>query len=255
MKRKSKARSLMKKKVVAIVQARMGSVRFPGKVMQSLAGKTLIEVLISRLKKAKRIDQIVVATTTENSDDPLATLLESKKISVVRGDRDDVLGRYVKAAKKTKAGVVVRITGDCPLIDPDLVQQAISIFQANEVDYLANCHIRSYPDGMDIQVFTVRCLQESSKQTHDKLDREHVTLHIRSNPLKFRQLHLIAPPSLYWPELGLTLDEKQDYELIKIIFEHFRGCINFSCFQILDFLKNFPHLLELNKSVTIKGNS
>ena len=241
--------------IVAIVEARMSSSRLPGKVLLHALEHPMLYLLVQRLKLVKSINEIVIATTTSPADQPLVDFCLKHDIRFYRGSEEDVLDRVLSAAIANNADIIVEITGDCPLIDPDLVQQAISIFQANEVDYLANCHIRSYPDGMDIQVFTVRCLQESSKQTHDKLDREHVTLHIRNNPLKFRQLHLIAPPSLYWPELGLTLDEKQDYELIKIIFEHFRGCINFSCFQILDFLKNFPHLLELNKSVTRKGNS
>lgn len=243
------------KNIVAIVEARMSSSRLPGKVLLEALNRPMLYHLVQRLKNVKSINEIVIATTISEADQPLVDFCLKNDIRFYRGSEEDVMDRVLSAAIANNADIIVEITGDCPLIDPDLVQQAISIFLANEVDYLANCHIRSYPDGMDIQIFTVKCLQESSEQTHDKLDREHVTLHIRNNPTKFRQLHIVAPPSLYWPELGLTLDEKDDYKLIKLIFEHFSGCINFSCFQILDFLKKFPHLLELNKSVVRKANS
>jgi len=237
----------MKKKVVAIVQARMGSVRFPGKVMQSLANKTLIEILISRLKKAKRIDQIVVATTTENSDDPLATLLESKKISVVRGDRDDVLGRYVKAAKKTKAGVVVRITGDCPLVDGELVDALVADYQKGGADYVSNINPPSFPDGLDIEVFSYEALIKANARVKKKNQREHVTPFLRSNDLFLRRnvSHSKDLSLCRW-----TVDEITDLALMRKIFEYFAPEKNFSWKDVLKLKKKRPAIFDTNKGIS-----
>jgi len=237
----------MKNKVVAIVQARMGSVRFPGKVMQSLANKTVIEILISRLKKAKRIDQIVVATTTENSDDPLATLLESKKISVVRGDRDDVLGRYVKAAKKTKAGVVVRITGDCPMVDSELVDALVADYQKGGADYVSNINPPSFPDGLDIEVFSYEALLKANARVKQKKQREHVTPFLRNNDLfRRRNVSHSKDLSLYrW-----TVDEPTDLALIRKIFEYFAPEKEFSWKDVLKLKKKKPSIFDSNKGIS-----
>ena len=237
----------MKTKVVAIVQARMGSVRFPGKVMKSLADKTAIEILIGRLKKAKRINQIVVATTTEKSDDPLASLLEAKKISVVRGDRDDVLGRYVKAAKKTKAGVVVRITGDCPLVDSELVDAVVADYQKGGVDYVSNINPPSFPDGLDVEVFSKEALLKADARAKQKNQREHVTPFLRSNNLfRRRNVSHSKDLSLYrW-----TVDELADLVLMRKIFEYFAPNKDFSWKDVLKLRKKKPEIFETNKGIS-----
>jgi len=237
----------MKTKVVAIVQARMGSVRFPGKVMQSLANKTVIEILISRLKKAKRIDQIVVATTTENSDDPLATLLESKNISVVRGDRDDVLGRYVKAAKKTKAGVVVRITGDCPLVDSELVDALVADYQKGGADYVSNINPPTFPDGLDIEVFSHEALLKANARVKQKKQREHVTPFLRKCG-QIKKRNVKNPTDL--SQERWTVDEPNDLSVIRKIFEFFAPRINFSWKEVMKLKKRHPTIFDENSKIS-----
>ena len=119
----------------------------------------------------------------------------------------------VTANPEANADLVVEITGDCPIIDPNIVEQTIQMFKVHEVDYVSNTLIKSYPDGMDTQVFKLDTLKRSASMTNDRLDHEHVTLHIRNNPMIFSHIHLIAPPDIHWPHLGLTLDELDDYKL------------------------------------------
>ena len=147
-------------------------------------------------------------------------------------------------------GVVVEITGDCPIIDPLIVEQTVQMFLYNCCDYVSNGHIRSYPDGMGSQVFRLETLKRSAEMTSEPLDHEHVTLHIRNHPELFSHVYLIAPPNCYWPELRLTLDEQRDYKLLKKIIEHF-GEANpyFSCREVIELLKFKPDWIAYNKDV------
>ena len=166
------------------------------------------------------------------------------------------MNRVLDAATSVDADVIVEITGDCPLIDPDIVEQSIRMYKAHSVDYVSNVMIRSYPDGMDSQVMSVDALRRSASLTNEKLDLEHVSLHIRNNPKIFSRVHLVAPPNLHWPELGLTLDEPEDFELISAIIKHIeKSDMVFSCSNMINFLKKNMYLLELNKSVIRKGNT
>jgi spore coat polysaccharide biosynthesis protein SpsF len=244
-------------KVVASIEARMTSSRLPGKVLLSAAGKSMFEHLVYRLNKVPSLDKIVLATTTNIADDPLVSLAKNLGIDVFRGDEDDVMQRVIDACDFVNADIVVEITGDCPIIDPQIVEQSISLFKAHDVDYVSNALVRSYPDGMDTQVFRLDTLRRSAAMTSDRLDREHVTLHIRNNPKLFSHIHLISPPETYWPELGLTLDESSDYNLIKKIIEHFDS-LNmplFSCLDAVRFLRQFPKFVEINQGVIRKGGT
>jgi glutamate-1-semialdehyde 2,1-aminomutase len=234
----------MKKKIVAIVQARMGSVRFPGKVMQLLANKTVIEILIERLKKAKTIDEIVVATTTDISDDALVRLLECNKISVIRGDRDDVLGRYVKAAEMSKAQIVVRITGDCPLVDSELVDDLVKEYLSSGVDYVSNIDPPSFPDGLDIEVFSYEALIMANAGAKGKNQREHVTPFLRNNKL-FRKKTVTHSEDL--SRYRWTIDEPADLVLIKQIFEYFLPEATFSWKEVLKLKEKIPGVFDINK--------
>ena len=243
-------------KIVATIEVRMTSSRLPGKPMLKVFGKTMIERLVSRLKKVEAIDCIVLATTTNKSDDVLVDLASKLNIISYRGSEQNVMNRVINAAESVEADVVVEITGDCPIIDPELIEQAISMFKINNVDYLSNGHFRSYPDGMDVQVFTIEAIKKSEKMTNSILDQEHVTLHIRNNPNIFKHLHIYAPPELYWPELGLTLDEKKDFDLLKVIIERFEEKNHyFSCLEIIRFLRERPDIVQINSSVVRKGDT
>ena len=244
-------------KVVATIEARMTSSRLPGKVLLKAAGVSMLEHLIRRLRVVKSIDQIVLATTYNREDLPLIELAKDLNISYFCGSEDDVMKRVIDAATYFNADIVVEITGDCPIIDPEIVEQTIRMFNVHNVDYVSNALIRSFPDGMDTQVFKLNTLKRSAAMTEDLLDREHVTLHIRNNPKLFTQLHLVAPPEVHWPELGLTLDEISDFKLLKKIIEYFVKKKNplFSCVDVIRLLRKNPEYIKINEGVIRKGNS
>ena len=243
-------------KIVATIEARMTSSRLPGKVLMPVAGITMLGCLVRRLKSVKSIDCIVLATTVNKADDSLIDLAKELEIEAFRGDENDVMNRVIGAAASVGADVIVEITGDCPVIDPEIVEQTIQMFKANSADYVSNAHIRSYPDGMDTQVFRLDTLKRSAAMTDDLLDHEHVTLHIRNHPELFTQVHLVAPPEIYWPELGLTLDEHRDYVILKKIIEYFdKTNPFFSCLDVVRLLQQNPDWVEINKAVVRKGDS
>jgi len=242
-----------KVKIISTIEARMTSSRLPGKVLMNADGKPMLKHLTDRLKKVSSIDGIVLATTINSADDLLVDFAKNEAISFYRGSEDDVMHRVIEAAKSVSADIVVEITGDCPLIDPDIIEQTIQMFIHNDVDYVSNIQIPSYPIGMDSQVFKINTLEKSFKMTNNPLDHEHVTKHIRENPQIFSQIHLVAPPKLWWPELALTLDEDDDYKLLKKIIEHF-GLDNnsFSCYEIIELIKQ-KGWTNLNSNIYRKG--
>jgi spore coat polysaccharide biosynthesis protein SpsF len=212
--------------------------------------------LVDRLRRVPSLHDIVLATTVNDADMPICDFGASAGVGVFRGSEEDVMRRVIRAAEWSQADIIVHLTGDCPLIDPLLVEETIRAFLTNECDYAANSHVRSYPDGMDTQVFRSETLERSAGMTDDPLDHEHVTLHIRRHPEIFRHFNVIAPTALHWPELGLTLDEADDYELIKRIVEHF-GPENafFSCADVIGLLRTNPEWVEINRGVRRKGDS
>ena len=243
-------------RIVATIEARMTSTRLPGKVMLQVLGKPMLHYLVERLKKVPSIDEIILATTVNSDDDILVEFAKEENIKYFRGSEEDVMLRVVEAADSVGADIVVEITGDCPIIDPQIVEQTILMYMANNADYVSNGHVRSFPDGMDTQVFALDVLKKSLSMTNELLDHEHVTLHIRDNPQLFTKINFVAPPELDWPELGLTLDEQHDYNLLKIIIEHFsQENILFSCLDVVQFLKSRPNLVAINNNVHRKGDS
>jgi spore coat polysaccharide biosynthesis protein SpsF len=237
-------------KIVATIEARMTSSRLPGKVMLPALGRPMLAHLTSRLKAVLSIDEIVLATTVNATDDVLVDFAEKDGIKVFRGSEEDVMARVIGAAESAQADVVVEITGDCPIIDPDLVEQTIRVFKRNNAVYCANSFISSYPDGMDTQVITLEALKKSFSMTADPQDREHVSRHIVNNPQLFPHVYLVAPPSLHWPGLGLTLDEPADYELIRTLIENLgKDNLLFGCGDVIRFLRANPQVLKINDMV------
>lgn len=218
--------------------------------------RPMLYYLIRRLKVASSIDEIVLATTANDADDELEALANKEQIHCFRGSEDDVMGRVIGAAESVKADLIVEITGDCPVIDPQIVEQTIRMFKAHDVAYVSNTDIQTYPMGFDTQVFLLETLKRSAALTNEPLDHEHVTLHIRNHPELFPKVHLVAPPELHWPELALTLDEQADYELIKLVIEHFyRGNPLFSCLDMVKLLNDRPEWVAINSSVRRKGDT
>lgn len=233
----------------------MTSSRLPGKVLMDAGGKPMLSHLVHRLKAVPSIDEICLATTVNNTDDVLESFSDREGIACFRGSEANVLSRVIGAAEACQADIIVEITGDCPIIDPEIVEQAIRIYKANNYDYVSNVKVLSYPIGMDVQVFSLNVLKRSNSLTTSKLDQEHVASHIRRHPELFSHLNIIAPDSLTWPELGLTLDEKADYFLIKKIIESL-GDSNylFTCREVLDLLRANPDWIQINKHVERKGD-
>lgn len=243
-------------KFIATIEARMTSSRLPGKVLLQASGIPLLEHLVNRLRAVQSIDGIVLATTTNDSDDPLEEFARQMNINCFRGSELNVMERVIRAASSVNADVIVEITGDCPIIDSEIVEQAIRIYKYNNADYVSNAIIRSFPDGMDVQVFSLATLVKSFQMTNNRLDHEHVTLHIRNHPEIFNHINLIAPPEMHWPELGLTLDEISDYNLLKFIIEYFEK-INpkFTCLDVVRFLRKRPDLVKINSDIKRKGDN
>jgi spore coat polysaccharide biosynthesis protein SpsF (cytidylyltransferase family) len=208
----------MKKKVIAIVQARMDSRRLPGKVMAPLAGTTMIEVLLQRLGKASSINSIIVATTKDRIDDPLAALLKKRGIAVFRGNSNDVLDRYFKSAMKLKADIVVRITGDCPLVDSSLVDSLVANYLKGYADYVSNINPPTFPDGLDVEVFSFQALFYANQNAKSQADREHVTPFLRKCG-QIKKRNVKNPTDL--SQERWTVDEPNDLSVIRKIFEFF----------------------------------
>lgn len=243
-------------KIVATIEARMTSSRLPGKVLLPVLGRPLLQYLVARLRAVPSLNGIVLATTANSTDDVLVAFAEREGIGCFRGSEDDVMARVIGAGESAHAGIIVELTGDCPIIDPQIIEQTIRMYQVHTAAYVSNAHIRSYPDGMDTQVFSLESLKRSASMTNAPSDREHVSLHMRNHPEIFPHVHLVAPPEMHWPELGLTLDELADYKLIGRLIEHF-GEENplFGCLDVVRLLRTKPHWLRLNQDVRRKGDS
>ena len=240
----------MSKIIIAIIEARMTSSRLPGKHLMEADGKAMLAHLVGRLSKIKILDKIVIATTINSQDDVLEKLAHSLKVGIFRGSENDVMERVIGAGEKYNADIICEVTGDCPIIDYELVEYAITSFLLNEVDYVQYGCKGGLPDGMGSQVFFLDALKRSSKMTSHKYDREHVTPHIINNPDLFPPLYLNAPDSLKYPHIAVTLDEFQDYVLIKKIIEYFSGLNeNFGCLDVIKLLNKNSSWLEINKDV------
>jgi len=240
----------MYKKINAIVEARMGSTRLPGKTMLSIVGKPSIELLIERLRLAHKIDTIILATTTNSEDDVIESFCKKNQVICFRGSSSDVLGRVYHAAKQYKTDVVVEVTGDCPLLDPWLIDKCIDMFLKSDYDYLSNFIEQSYPPGIDVQIFSFRVLEEINKLAKSEKFREHVTLYILKHPEKYKMHNVTAPPEVCYPNWHIELDEQRDYELIKRIYESlYFDNSRFTTMDIINLLKANPDWLKINADV------
>ncbi len=236
-------------RVVATIEARMTSSRLPGKVLLPAVGKPLLELMVERLRRTRHLDEIVIATTEDASSDPLQELAERLGIGCFRGSEDDVLARVLGAAQAYDADLIVELTGDCPLIDPALVDHVIERHREGGADYTANVLDRTYPLGFAVQVFPTRVLAEVAELTDDPADREHVSLYIYEHPERYRLRNIVSdhPESA---ELRLTVDTAEDYELVRTVFEELPGA--FGLPEILDLFARKPELRSVNQHIEQK---
>ncbi len=240
-------------RIVATIEARMTSTRLPGKVLKEAVGKPMLELMIERLARAPSLDGIVVATTSNATDDPIEALARRLGVGVWRGSETDVLQRVLDAARHHKIDVIVETTGDCPLIDPVLVEDCVRTYRAANVDYVSNVLERSYPVGMDTQVFAASVLADVARRTDDPADREHVSLYIYRHPEIYSLRNVPAPPALARPDLALTLDTPEDYAMIASVFEAlYPRNSAFTLADVLALLDRRPDIAALNAHVRRK---
>ena len=230
-------------RIVAIVQARMGSIRLPDKVMKPIGIIPMIEILLKRLNNSKLLNQIILATSTDTRNKPLVEHVESLGFTCQQGSDLDVLERYVQAAEKSKADVIVRITGDCPLVDPVLVDECITRFKETKVDYCANTSPPTFPDGLDIEVIKFSALKKAAQESTKLSHREHVTPYIRELDFfsKSNYSNNEDFSALRW-----TVDDQEDFDVTSKVFEHFKPNIYFSWKEVLALYNNQPQLFAAN---------
>ena len=233
-------------KIVAIVQARIGSTRLPGKVMKPINGVPMIELLLARLALSREIDQIVVATSTDPRNQPLVDHVRNLGYACERGSESDVMERYLLAARTHEADIIVRITGDCPLIDPELVDEAVRRFRTEGVDYFSNTVPTTYPDGLDTEVFTMAALEKAARETDSPYDHEHVTPYLRESG-HFSGASMQAEYD--YSALRWTVDEQADFDVVSGVFAHFAPDIHFTWQQVLALQQAHPDLFAANNQL------
>lgn len=237
-------------KIVAVVQARMGSTRLPGKVLVDLGGKTVLARVVGRLRRSARVAEIVIATTESVRDDAIVRECRQLGVSCFRGSENDVLDRYYRAARTCAAGAVVRITSDCPVIDPQIVDKTVTVFDEQCGDYASNVFPRTYPRGLDTEVFTLAALEQAWHNAHASYEREHVTPYFYEHPAIFRLVSQRG--QVDYSQYRWTLDTAEDLELLRIIYSRFGNQDDFAWSEAVQLMKREPELAELNAHVLQK---
>lgn len=226
----------------------MGSTRLPGKVLKRLGERLVLEQVIFQLEHTKELNGVVVATSTEKEDDPIYDLCISKNWSVHRGDLKDVLDRYYGAASKFDVTTVVRITSDCPLIDPFVVDKVVRLYKSGSFAYASNINPPTFPDGLDCEVFSYEALSRARKDAKDPIEREHVTPYIRNHPELFPKANLTNDPDL--SSYRWTLDREEDYQFLSKVVSKLANKREVITYQtVLEILKDNPELASINQHI------
>ena len=235
--------------VVIIVQARMGSTRCPGKILKQVMGRPLLEYQIERLNAIENVDEVVIATTKNKIDNPIAELCERLNCSYFRGSENDVLLRYYEAAIKFDAECVIRINSDCPLIDPSIVEEIVEFYLNNEFDYVSNILDKSYPIGLHTEVFSMKALSNANDNSVSLAEREHVTPYIYRNPHLFKLFSYTLKNDL--SNYRWTVDYPEDFELIRIIITKLYPLKTyFDMFDIIELMSLDARLIKINSQFT-----
>lgn len=237
--------------VVMIVQARMGSIRLPGKVLANIQGQPMLARVVERGRRAKTVDDVIVATTTDPADDAVVELCEGRAFPVIRGDAFDVLDRYYQAAKAWDADVIVRVTGDCPLLDPEVVDRTVrALLEADPpADLALNRFVddRTYPVGLDTEACTMAALERAWKEADQPYQREHVMPFLYDPPGRFRVIHVRNEDD--YGDLRWTVDTAEDLELVRSIYAALAPDEDFGWQQVLALIEAHPELAAINASV------
>jgi Spore coat polysaccharide biosynthesis protein F, CMP-KDO synthetase homolog len=245
----------MKPRTVAFIQARMSSSRLPGKVLKEAGGRAILDRMVERVRKAKMLDQVVVATTVDPSDDEIARFCQAQGIEFTRGSLNDVLDRYYQAARQYCTEIVVRLTGDCPLADPGLIDDVVNALIENAADFACNRlpppFSRTYPIGLDVEAVTLAAFERAWREAKEKHEREHVMPYLYEVPGRFRVVQLD-----YREDLGglrWTLDTPQDLEFLRSVYAGLGNRNDFSWLEVLQLVREHPELSEINAAVKHKS--
>lgn len=240
-------------KVVGSIEARFGATRLPGKVMKNIMGVPMLARMVERVKRASLIDEVIIATSVNPKDDPIEVLARQAGVACFRGSEEDVLARVLGAVKSINGDHIVELWGDTPLIDPQIIDDAISFYINSDLDCAATCLDKSFPWGMSLLVFPTDILAHIDAVSNDPVDRENVSNYIYEHPEKYRTGHLPCPPDIRRPEIRLTVDQQEDFELVTRIFEALYP-VNpaFGTREILKFIDSHPELCDINRSVKQK---
>jgi len=240
-------------RTVSIIQARMGSTRLPGKVLVDIEGEPMLVRVVERAKRAETLQTVVVATTVEPQDDVVAALCVERGYQYERGHPTDVLTRYLNVTHKYRADVIVRLTGDCPLIDPEVIDYTVTLFLNSEprVDYASNRIIRTYPIGLDVEVMTMGALERAGLEAKELYQREHVTPYLYEEPGRFRVVSVESGGD--YGRLRWTVDTAEDLAFVREIYARFNGQDNFGWRDVLALLEKEPELIAINTHVRQKG--
>lgn len=239
-------------KFVAIIEARMGSTRTPGKTLIDIAGKPLIERVIARFRLCRKLDEIVVATTTNPKDDVLVEWCEKNGVKYYRGSEDDVMSRVIEAAESAGADVIVEQGADNPFVEPAVVDHLVEIFEKGNYDFVSSALKLTYPLGIYAHVFSLKLLKQIAAKTQDPKDREHVNNYFWEHPAQFKLFNLAAPPELTRPEIRLTVDYPEDVELARRVFSQLKE--GFTTAELIEFLDAHPEIRDLNKNCVQKAS-
>jgi glutamate-1-semialdehyde 2,1-aminomutase/spore coat polysaccharide biosynthesis protein SpsF len=233
--------------VVAIIQARMGSSRLPGKSLAMIEERPMLWHVIQRVRRAALVDRVVVATSTSPADDAIEQMCREDGVPCHRGSESDVLDRFYTAARAEKAAQLVRITADCPLIDPEVIDRVVRRFLRGDLDYASNAMVRSYPDGLDTEVFSFSALERAWHEAVKTSEREHVTAYLRSE--KFRTANVENDSTSLYQHYRWTVDEADDLEFIRAVYKAFRGRRHFGMKDILQLIEKTPGLETMNSRI------
>jgi spore coat polysaccharide biosynthesis protein SpsF len=233
---------------ITIVQARMSSTRLPGKIMKTILGKTVLELQLERMSFSKNCGKIIVATSLNSNDDILESFCKEKNIELFRGDENDLLDRHFQCAIKYNAKLISKIPSDCPLIDARVIDEVFDYFDTNQFDFVSNLHPATYPDGNDVEIFSIEALKRAHDEPSRPLEREHTTPYFWENPDKFSIGNYSWKSGLdYAMSHRFTIDYQEDFDFIKVVFEElYPSNPNFSLNDILELLKSKPEIYELN---------
>jgi spore coat polysaccharide biosynthesis protein SpsF len=238
--------------VIAIIQARMGSSRLPGKVLMNVEGTSMIKFMYDRVKQSKLVDKIILATTINEIDNPVFDLCKKENILCYRGSENDVLDRYYKAALPYNPQIIVRLTADCPLIDPKLIDKTINLFIEKKVDYASNTvppDIKKFPDGSDVEVFSFKNLEKSWINSIDPKEREHVTFYLWKSNNSFKTA--LLDNKYNWGKYRITIDYEEDFLLFKELIKRLKEKNKFGYIEeIIEILEDEPDLFKINSMYT-----